>query len=252
MSDPPDYENDDLANLIASLSDVQLADLQRPRTPLRPRTPSPRLTTGTHVAVYEYHSPTKSGRTTDWAEASHHSQGVPGGSVQRLGKGTKPRRPQPRAYAVFFGRQPGTYPRWSGSDGASAQVTGVSSAIFQGYPSQTEADAAFAYAQARGWTGTRSDVRGAIPVPLRSIPTPATLPTVSVRNPLHGNAGCDESTWYLVYAGITPGIYRSHLNTIGLSSASHRSCKSRDEAERRWAIARTAGHIRVLTPVYSP
>ncbi|KAJ7448469.1 hypothetical protein B0H11DRAFT_2247757 [Mycena galericulata] len=262
MSDPPEYEDNELAQLIAGLSDLELADLERPRTPPRPSTPSPRLTTTPHVAasapgnLYEYHSPTKSGRTTDWGEAAHYSQGVPGGSVQNVGKPVKHRRPKPRAYAVFFGRQPGPYLRWSGANGASAQVTGVSAAIHQGYASQSEAEAAFAYAQTRGWTGTRPNGSQTIPTPINSVPTPVVLPSVSFDNPLHGIAGCDETAWYVVYAGITPGIYRSvlecSLNTLGLPSAAHQSCASREEAQQRWENAKAAGHIRVLTPMYSP
>ncbi|KAJ7496071.1 hypothetical protein B0H11DRAFT_2227076 [Mycena galericulata] len=260
MADPPDYDDDDLAGLIASLSDLDLASLQRSpasQTP-PPRTPSPRQATpvSTPGPVYQFHSPTKSGRTADWSEAAHHTQGVSGASVQRIVKPTKPSRPKSGGYAVFYGRQPGTYSQWSGPDGAGVQVMGVSGNLHQGYPTAQEAHAAFEYARTRGWTGRRPSPNGLVTIPISSLPVPVSpSPPVSSHNPLHGEAGCTDHQWYIVYAGITPGIYRSYLecalNTLSLPGAVHDSAPSRADAERRWVTAVDAGRVRFLTHSYS-
>ncbi|KAJ7506695.1 hypothetical protein B0H11DRAFT_1903480 [Mycena galericulata] len=260
MSDsPPDYDTDELTALIASLSDLDIASLQQSPPPALapPRTPSPRP--NNHVSTsplarYAYHSPTKSGRTTDWSEAAHYSQGVAGGSVQRVVKGSEAPHPKPTAYAVFYGRTPGTYNRWSGPGGAGAQVAGVSGALYQGYPTAQEAAAAFRYALTRGWTGERPVPTGTVTRPIPSLPVPV-LPPVSLHNPLHGDAGCVDGRWYIVYAGIMPGIYRSYLecalNTLSIRGAVHDSADSESEAQRRWAAAVAGDRIRSLTPAYS-
>ncbi|KAJ7440410.1 hypothetical protein B0H11DRAFT_2253030 [Mycena galericulata] len=236
MSEPPEYDNDELADLIASLSDLDLASLQI-TTPGRPH-------------IYEYHSPTKSGRTSKWSEAAHHSQGVAGGSVQRVDKSGKAPRPKPGGYAVFYGRDPGTYSRWSGPHGAGAQVTGVSGALHQGYPTVEAAKAAFEYALTRGWTGRRPSPTGFVTAPVPSLPIPVS-PPVSTSNPLH----TEDTQWYVVYAGITPGVYCSYLecalNTVCVSGATYESAGSRAEAERYWATALAAGLVRFLTHPYS-
>ncbi|KAJ7429987.1 hypothetical protein B0H11DRAFT_2249988 [Mycena galericulata] len=262
MSDPPDYENDDLADLIASLSDLDLASLQQspppmpPRTP-PPRTPSPRQTTPvSNPLVYQYESPTKSGRTSDWSEAAHHTQGVAGATVHRMFKSRKAPRPKLKAYVVFYGRIPGTYAQWSGPDGAAVQVTGVSGSLYQGYQTPDEARSAFQYALTRGWTGQRPSPTGFVPTPIPSLPIPVS-PPVSSQNPLHGQTDFTEHhRWHIVYAGITPGIYRSYLecalNTIRIPGALYDSAETRDEAERRWATAIAAGRVRFLTHPYSP
>jgi ribonuclease HI len=43
-------------------------------------------------------------------------------------------------YAVFKGRKPGIYTRWSGPDGAEAQVKGYPGAVFQSFATREEAD----------------------------------------------------------------------------------------------------------------
>ncbi|KAJ7500581.1 hypothetical protein B0H11DRAFT_1909007 [Mycena galericulata] len=247
MSDPPEYDDDELSNLIASLSDLDLASLQQSPPPAPPpRTPSPRQTTPVstprrtrvHQSYYQYHSPTKSGRTSDWSEAAHYSQGVPGASVHRVFKSSEVSSPKPGAYAVFYGRGPGTYSRWSGPDGAAVQVTGVSGALHQGYPTAEEADAAFQYALTHGWTGQRPSPTNFILAPIPSLPIPVS-PSVSSHNPLHGQAGCTDRK-----------CLECALNTLSLRGAAHDSTHSRAEAERRWESAVADGRVRVLTPPY--
>lgn len=46
-------------------------------------------------------------------------------------------------YAVVAGRNPGIYDEWSGADGAEAQITGFTQAIYKGFQSRTEAIAWF-------------------------------------------------------------------------------------------------------------
>ncbi|KAJ7035428.1 hypothetical protein C8F04DRAFT_1258980 [Mycena alexandri] len=260
------YTDDEFETLIANLDDLHLATVQtgpRPRTPPPPPLPpnySPPVPTTParpNSRVYQFQTPTRSGRTREWSEASHHTQGVPHALVRTIQSPTTPRTKKRGAYTVFYGRQPGVFKHWFGVGGAQVQVTGVPSAVHQGYATVAEAEAAFNYALERSWVA----VRGSRPPSPSELPQTAipTLPlpqdlTVSIHNPLHG-ASPSTPKWYIVYTGISPGIYASYLecalNTLGLSSARYDSADSREEAERRWAVAVAGTNVNIVTPRYA-
>lgn len=85
----------------------------------------------------------------------------------------------------------------------SPLVTRVRNSIYRGYPSVAEAHAAFDYASARSW------VRISYAPAVAAIPQlPHPTHSADRTNPLNGNvSGSDR--WYIVYHGITPGVYRS-------------------------------------------
>jgi hypothetical protein len=76
--------------------------------------------------------------------------------------------------------------------------------IYRGYLSIAEAEAAFVYAQAHGWTHNF----GAPLTPIPALPQPLALDGPSQINPLHGAEHLDDR-WFIVYSGISPGVYRS-------------------------------------------
>ncbi|KAJ7607454.1 hypothetical protein DFH06DRAFT_1347505 [Mycena polygramma] len=205
--------------------------------------------------VYRFQSPVKSGYTAHWDEAAEYTQGTPGGHVSAVGSRSRPRN-RAKAYAVFYGRIPGVYKTWAE---ARQQVDGVSGSLFQGYPSTDDADAAFAYAQAHSWVricGSRRTGRSALhtTTPIPVLPQPVALEDTP--NPLHTGGGAASSgrRWYVVYCGITPGVYQSSLecglNTSGLSCATHDSWGSRTLAIAKYQNAVKTGRVRVISPPY--
>ncbi|KAJ7856281.1 hypothetical protein B0H13DRAFT_2357454 [Mycena leptocephala] len=207
-----------------------------PKTPKRPHTPP---------QVYSYHTPVKSGFTATWAEAAAETQGVRGGTSRRLEK--KPRTPQFKkdGYAVFYGLKTGTYKTWTQ---VAPLVLGVSGSIYQGYRRLSDAQAAYAYARTRGWTGVCSPRRSISSAtisnpPILQLPTPTGL--VEDPNPLHVHQSVSSEVWYVVYCGITPGVYQSslelYLNTLGISCAVYESCSSKDLAVAQYQEALAAG-----------
>ncbi|KAJ7893751.1 hypothetical protein B0H13DRAFT_2339566 [Mycena leptocephala] len=234
-----EYDDAELLQLIANLD---LREVEPPLLP--PRTPSPRTPSQTasgqpppYVAaphtfpaihaqtnhsgstVYVYNSPTRRGRTTDWATAGSATQGVARSSVHAVHKSPKKKSTTKQAYVVFQGLRCGIFLTWSDAD---PLVTGISSAIHRGYSTIADAEAAYAYAQARGWT--RSFDAPLRPIPV--LPQPVALDDPNQVNPLHGTERLDNR-WFIVYSGISPGVYHSHLecqlNTMGLRGALHES-----------------------------
>ncbi|KAJ7909713.1 hypothetical protein B0H13DRAFT_2330062 [Mycena leptocephala] len=100
-------------------------------------------------------------------------------------------------------------------------VKRVSKCIFRGYSTLAEAEAAYEYAAVRSWP-------------------PQVAPSTNLTNPLNGNEDFD-GRWFVVYAGITPGVYRSHLecqlNTIGVRGALHESILGWSAAWRKFTEA---------------
>ncbi|KAJ6525535.1 hypothetical protein DFH09DRAFT_1095587 [Mycena vulgaris] len=257
ISDSPrHYSDTEFDALIASLSVIDLGGVPpilAPRTPPLPPTPrSPQTSLEFTDRLYEYHSPTRSGITRDWAEDSFSSQGLPQASARAIVKPRNSPRRKNLAYAVFYRQLPGFYLDWHV---AKFQVTCVHGALCQGYPSVKEARAAYEYAQQRSWTGVRTS-RPASPSSNSAIsvlPSPV-MSTSTTHNPLHGAAGTTMPKWHIVYAGITPGMYGSYLecavNTLGLSCAAYDSAETQEEAQERWLRALRAGTVRVLTHSY--
>ncbi|KAJ7103988.1 hypothetical protein B0H15DRAFT_942023 [Mycena belliarum] len=265
-SDSSDEYDD--ADVIALISALHLSDdatpLPAPLTP--PRTPSTRPpppysasedsfdrppprtpTTVTTTTLYRYESPTKQGTTTDWSVAAGATQGVPSAHVRALTRrGQKKPATKKVAYTVFCGRQCGVFLTWSET---RPLVNRVPNVIFRGYASVPEAHAAYAYAVARSWTCVAgANVTHAIP----RLPRPA--PSVEADNPLNGSETLDPR-WYIVYKGIQPGVYRSHLecqlNTLGVQKAVHESIAPESEARRLFAAAVRQGDVETLLSVYS-
>ncbi|KAJ7895683.1 hypothetical protein B0H13DRAFT_2338759 [Mycena leptocephala] len=232
-NDSFDYDDPTLISLLAGLD---LADNETSPPP-PPRTPSPRPAShptvqrhtfpamngrshaATRLAIYQYESPTRRGYTTKWSVAGTATQGVPGGYVHVVGA-PPPTQNKPKfaAYVVFSGRRVGVFSTWRE---AESLVKGVSKCIFRGYKTTAEARAAFAYASERSWVRViGAPIAAAIPV----LPQPVVV--ADGTNPLNGTEDFDGK-WYVVYRGITPGVYRSHLecqlNTVGVRGALHQS-----------------------------
>ncbi|KAJ6458092.1 hypothetical protein DFH09DRAFT_1349428 [Mycena vulgaris] len=277
---PPDYDNDELAQLLASLSDLRLAPPQQetpPRPPFTTPIPISWDSTSPHAnlcvsfanqicahlrlvtAIMSLSPKSSSLSRISRSEAAEQTQGVPGGRVRRVDKPPTPGRQKKRGYVVFYGRIPGVYAHWNGPHGAEAQVKGIKGSLYQGYTLLDNATEAFNYARARGWTAPRTS-RPPSPSSTSAI---VTLPTPSASPPASGElthaalyepGSSADSKWHIVYAGITPGIYRSFLecalNTIGLSCAVYDSPPSRTEAIARWQEAVDAGRVRTLTHPY--
>ncbi|KAJ7116754.1 hypothetical protein C8R46DRAFT_1239369 [Mycena filopes] len=84
---------------------------RRTRPPLHPQpqppSPLPHNSPSSSQRTYQFDSSTRSGITTDWAEASTLTQGVPSARVQALGPRKTRSRKKRGAYVVFYGRRPG-------------------------------------------------------------------------------------------------------------------------------------------------
>ncbi|KAJ7622771.1 hypothetical protein DFH06DRAFT_1340642 [Mycena polygramma] len=251
---------DDTDALLAAFDDLTLATPNKaePR-PLRSLSPIvPKAATVKAAPdpdedqLYFVSSPAVSGYTDSWDEAAALTQGIPGASPRKLSP-KKKSRARPQGYAVFFGRLPGAYRTWAE---AEPHVKRVSGNIYQSYPLYEQAVAAVEYARERGWTrvcpapSTSSSAIG-------SLPTPIPAGSHHHPNPLHvagDPAASHQGVWYVVYSGVTPGVYQSSLefslNTVGIKAAVFDSCGSRAIAERRFDNARAEGRTEVLTPMY--
>ncbi|KAJ7156554.1 hypothetical protein C8R43DRAFT_1125749 [Mycena crocata] len=152
--------------------------------------------------VYRFESPTQEGHTYSWSRAGVATQGVPNAFVREVQTGTANKsRGKKVAYVVYCSIRTGVFRSWRETQ---PLVNGVSNCIYRGYTSLAQAEAAFSYALQRSW-------------PITSTADPT--------NPINGSETCDDK-WYVVYHGITPGVYRSHLecqlNTLGVRGALHK------------------------------
>lgn len=100
-------------------------------------------------------------------------------------------------------------------DDAKIQVNKQSQAVHAGYISKSAADAAFEYAQQRGWTRSTlqpsSGLAGVSPSSTTpQMPVPISLEKMGLSerydNPINNE---QTSRWYTVYRGLRPGVYRS-------------------------------------------
>ncbi|KAJ7675300.1 hypothetical protein B0H17DRAFT_1207809 [Mycena rosella] len=200
----------------------------------------------TRSTVYQFESPTKRGYTTDWSLAGSATQGVPGSQVHTVQASRKRVRTSKKAaYVVFCGIRCGVFLTWPE---AKSLVTGVPNAIFRGYGSVAEADATFAYAVARSWV-SNSDLP--LVVAVHALPLPQTTIGVDAPNPLNGAESLDDK-WYVVYRGITPGVYRSHLesqlNTLGVRGSLHKAIPGREAAQAKYSAAMHRGEAGASRP----
>ncbi|KAJ7840773.1 hypothetical protein B0H13DRAFT_2366056 [Mycena leptocephala] len=211
-----------------------------PRTP-SPPSPSQHLPSNSPSQLYLYSSPGERRLTEDWSEAAHATIGVSNGNSKRL-------TPRSRhstsigAYAVFFGRIPGTYGHW---DQAAPLTQNVRRVLFQGYKTLEDAEAAYNYAAARSWTGVCSTTSTPTPssrLLRHQMPTP--IDDEVTISPLH------YGTWYTVYKGVEPGVYQSFLecglHTAGLLGSTYDSADDEATARARFVAAHANGRTRCI------
>ncbi|KAJ7169366.1 hypothetical protein C8R43DRAFT_1121239 [Mycena crocata] len=166
--------------------------------------------------VYRFDSPGNSGYTNQWSIAGAATQGVANASVHRVQHASPHgKRVVKAAYVIFVGTDTGVFFTWLQT---KPLVSGVKNCIFRGYATVTEAYRAFEYAQARSWVRVVSNAP--VTHPIQALPQPQNPEDNDEENPLNGDEPFDgNSLWYIVYRGITPGVYRSHLecqlNTLG-------------------------------------
>ncbi|KAJ7137328.1 hypothetical protein C8R43DRAFT_955536 [Mycena crocata] len=222
----PDSETEDADNatLVGLLGALAIRDPERPETSRPPHTP--RTTPSPPPSV-----------------AGSATQGAPRSHVHVVHHSTPTRKKHVKkaAYVIYRGINIGVRLTWSET---KPLVSGVSNCIFHGYASVAEAQAAFSYAQVRSWMRVIGSARAAA-IPIADLPQPL------LENPLTWSETLDD-TWYIVYAGILPGVYRSHLecqlNTLGISGALHESIIDQAAAFAKFAAA--AGTVRYLPPTY--
>ncbi|SJK99379.1 uncharacterized protein ARMOST_02675 [Armillaria ostoyae] len=182
----------------------------------------------------------------DWALAA--KQAKQNGETVRAVKKRRKRRP-PRgygAYVVFVGVTPGVYLTWAE---CKAQAFGQPSNVYSGYMTLELAEAAFQYALDKGWVRYANvDQPCALPSQVPFDPNHSTTPE-DYDTPL--NAGKPFERWYVVYRGISPGIYKSDLersiNTTGISDCLTESFESLALIHRKFRDALRDGVVQVLT-----
>ncbi|KAJ7123800.1 hypothetical protein C8R43DRAFT_1135851 [Mycena crocata] len=221
---------------------VRIRNISSP--PLRPDP----LQFNVQPTIYQFDSPSTSGYTTNWSTAGAATQGVTGATVRTVqaASPSKKKHTKKAAYVVYCGLRCGVFLTWAET---KPLVSRVPSCIFRGYRSVREAEAAFEYAQERCWVREcGAPVTMGIPV----LPQPNLSDTDT--NPLNGDEALD-SLWYIVYRGIFPGVYRSHLecqlNTVGIPGALHESVVGKTLALHKYTQAtQTPREVAVVAPAY--
>ncbi|KAJ7173535.1 hypothetical protein C8R46DRAFT_1215466 [Mycena filopes] len=216
----------------------------RRREPSPPNTPAPNSSqpTASSPTVYEITTPTKTTFSTDWSEAAAATQAS---SVRAVRKTRK--RSKKAAYVVFRGRSVGVFKLWAE---VLEATSGVRFALHQGYTTLEAAENAFHLALINGWACDSQSWRATpiqrsqAPLPLADDPT-----TVSPETPnlLPRSPG---DPWYVVYAGINPGVFGSSLecalNVLGIKSSVHDRASSYADALAKFDRATVRGEVRVL------
>ncbi|KAJ7024557.1 hypothetical protein C8F04DRAFT_1192235 [Mycena alexandri] len=223
-------------------------------TPLPPDPATP--TTGKYISVsYPALLLTQTNLRDEAAEAT---QGVAQGHATRVATPATPTRARNhgkrKGYAVFYGTVPGAYETWAE---VVPLVIGVSNSLYQGYPSLAAARAAFEYAAQRSWTrvcGASASPSTGTTVSIPALPQPVGM--LEDPNPLHGadGAAVRGRRWYVVYSGITPGVYQSSLecslNTVGLSCPVFDSWDNKALAIAKFQQAVGQRRVHVRRPPY--
>ncbi|KAJ7606399.1 hypothetical protein DFH06DRAFT_1348108 [Mycena polygramma] len=241
----------DLDEIIANL---HIDDKPRPRINVRatqtqrkpdivrtpPRSPPPVSASAAPSPtspLYRVESPRKVVYTEHWSEAGKAIQSTPHTHVKAVRRRVK-RHPPRAAYVVFRGRRIGVFYTWAAVEEATKRFPG---AICQGYAHEELAIAAFALAQHKGWTY------------MSNSPSPAAFPRLA---PLPIVEGEDSSKtvlsprelddpYYVVYAGINPGVFPTYLecalNVLAIPDSYHESFPTYDEAVSSFKRARRRG-----------
>ncbi|KAJ7020777.1 hypothetical protein C8F04DRAFT_1274528 [Mycena alexandri] len=204
-----------------------------PRTRPVPVTPNASPSRAQHRS-YIVNSPTKRGVVAGWFEAGSLTQGVAGTASVRAINRSKPKKPRAAAWAVFYGGEVDVFTVWAD---VKQSTTGHGLAIYSGYQSKAAAQATLQYTRSRGWTSDSNDP---------SIPLPSTDGT-----PV--SQGSISDAWFVVCCGVTPGVYRSHLecslNTSGVKGSLFLSFDTRAEAEAEFAEVQARGEVKQLPRV---
>ncbi|KAJ7079043.1 hypothetical protein C8R43DRAFT_910228, partial [Mycena crocata] len=175
-----------------------------------------------------------------WFEAESLTQGVPGSSVCGAGSsnGPKYKKPPACAFGIFFGGESGVFENWAD---VQRNITGHGLAIYSGFPTVAAAEAALAYARARGWTSDSN-------VPAGTSMTPLPVPSSYEDNPL--NSAYPSQLWYVVCRGVVPGVYRSYLecslNSSGVRGNLVASFPTREAAEAAYTQALDGRWVRCI------
>ncbi|KAJ6476567.1 hypothetical protein DFH09DRAFT_1342449 [Mycena vulgaris] len=195
-----------LYNLDEIIANLTLEEQEPKSDSLHPSPSTPRTTAPT---IYRYSTPHTRTYTPDSSEAGHATQGT-AGHVRVVQRAHRPRRVKAKAYVVFRGTKIGVFESWD--------------SVCEGYPTRQDAERAFKLADDNGWTYCSGSARPPPPsiahAPLPILPH-APLPPSALVARRHGDP------WYVVYAGVNPGVFASYvecaLNVLGIHNAVHES-----------------------------
>ncbi|KAL1671326.1 hypothetical protein EV122DRAFT_226763 [Schizophyllum commune] len=155
---------------------------------------------------------------------------------------TPPASPQPptsksrTSYVVFVGRRPGVYVSW---EACQSQVTGASHNSHKSYTSFAAAQRAFSAAEDRGLVCTADQRASDVGRPFvrqRLWPEDLPLCTHFLDDPTSKAMAFGSTTkrWYVVYAGLQPGVYLTYHEcsylTSGYPGSRHASFETREAA----------------------
>ncbi|KAJ7081902.1 hypothetical protein C8R43DRAFT_965550 [Mycena crocata] len=204
----------------------------------------------TSQAVYTFTSLTESGQTEEWSRAASATQGQPHAHVHASPSKAKPKHPKRVAHVVYRGRNTGVLLHWPE---VVASVTGVRFALHQGYASVAAATAAFNFAHEKGWTCVCTDTTwSSFPISITQAPLPFAAADDRSRSS-DSTTLCPRRAgdpWYVVYAGINPGVFPTSLecalNVLGVKNSAHeRVDAGYFEAERKFCDARERGDVSI-------
>ncbi|KAJ7259462.1 hypothetical protein C8J57DRAFT_1515530 [Mycena rebaudengoi] len=220
MAEQPSYPLYDIDEIFASLSISEQEYIEN-GTPIHKRknTNSKSTTTSTGSAaplttetsaptIYRYTQGQSRSYTADWAEAGNATQGIAHTSVQAVHR--EPKSPTSKRRG----------------DEARHSTIGVPFSLHQGYATLAAAQRAFALAHANGWTRTTGSC-AASSSPVHADAAPKPLPDSGQLIPTALTEASQTQKWYVVYAGINPGLFASNLecalNVLGVPGSLHES-----------------------------
>ncbi|KAL1674430.1 hypothetical protein EV122DRAFT_282010 [Schizophyllum commune] len=159
-----------------------------------------------------------------------------------------PSPPTGVAYVVFVGHETGVYPLW---DDCKKQTNGAPHNSHKQYPSFAAAERAYIAAKSRGLVcsaeARAADVRRRIVQRQRLRPEDLPLCLHFLEDPTSKAMAPDPTRWYVVIAGLQPGVYLtfhecSYL-TSGYAGAVHKSFYTLDDAVEEMKGALAAGRV---------
>ncbi|KAJ6455649.1 hypothetical protein C8R47DRAFT_1228147 [Mycena vitilis] len=226
-----------------SIGRLTLEENTGSRTPPTPPPPYEQSASASRRRSYIFTSPRRTGRTNDWSEAAEATQGSPLALVRAVHQPrSRPASRNPTAYVVFRGRNIGVRLTWRE---VQADTSGVRFSLQQGYRNEADAQAAFDHAHANGWTCTSSEW-APTPITRSQAPLPVTEENPS---PSHLSSRRPDDPWYVVYAGVNPGIFPTSLecalNVLGISCSWYERAESYSAAVVAFHRALDRGEVHV-------